>query len=545
MELLRTMLGNRDLARIEAAWASATLGNWAFSILLAVYAYRQGGTEAVALALVVRMVPSGLAAPYLAMLVDRHSRRAILVWSSVIRTIALAAAAAAAAVGAPLGVVLLFAAAFTIANTAQRPAQAGLMPQLARTPAELAAANVCWTAIEYAGFLVGSVLAGVLVGLVELELAFAACAVVFALTTLIVVALPADRRPPPLEEEPGGLSELAEGLRTVWAHPDIRLLVGVYTVDSLIQGIFDVLLVIAAIELLGLGESGAGWLNAAWGVGGVIGGAAALALLGRGRLASGLTAGLALAGLSCVVLGAWPEPAVAIPLLILMGVGFALGETAQLTLTQRLAADDVLGRVFGVEETIEVLGLAVGSVVAAALVGLLGVDGAIVAAGAVLPLVALLTARRLASMEAGAQVPERSFALLRGTPLFAPLPIAVQENIALRLSERSYDAGDAIVTQGEVGDSFFVIADGEVEVQVDGRFRRTQNAGEFFGEIALLRDVPRTASVSATGPVTVLVIDREEFLVGVGGHPRSAHAAETTVRDRLDADRPAPPQLSR
>ena len=545
MTLLRTALGNRDLTRIELAWATATLGNWAFSILLALYAYRQGGTGAVALALVVRMLPSGLAAPYTALLVDRHSRRAILVWTSVIRTATLAGAAAAAAAGTPFGVVLAFAAVFTIVNTAHRPAQAALMPQLARTPAELAAANVCWTAIDYAGFLLGSLLAGLLAGLIELDLAFAVCAAAFALTALVVGGLPADRRPPPLEEAAGGLSELAEGLSTVREHPEIRLLVGLYAVDSLIQGILDVLVVIAAIELLGLGESGAGWLNAAWGVGGVLGGVAALALLGRGRLASGVTVGMAAAGLSLVALGAWPEAAAAIALMVLAGVGFALLDTALLTLTQRLAADDVLGRVFGVQETIEVVAMALGSVVAASLVGLLGVDGAIIAAGAILPAVAVLTARRLASSEAGAPVSERIFGLVRGLPLFGPLPIAMQENIALRLSERSYGAGEPIVTQGEVGHSFFVIADGEVEVQVDGAKRRRQHPGDFFGEIALLRDVPRTASVSAVGQVTVLVIDREEFLAGVGGHPRSAVAAETVVSDRLDGDRPAPPQLGR
>ncbi len=451
MKLLRTTLGNRDLVRIEVAFAAATLGNWAFSILLALYAYRQGGTGAVALALVVRMLPAGLAAPYTAMLVDRHSRRAILVWTSVIRTASLAGAAAVAAAGAPLGAVLAFAVVFAIANTAHRPAQGALMPQLARTPAELAAANVCWTAIDYAGFLLGSVLAGVLAGLIELDLAFAVCAAALALTTLVVAGLPADRRPPPLEEEGGGLAELAEGFRTVREHPEIRLLVGIYAVDSLAQGIFDVLVVIAAIELLGLGESGAGWLNAAWGVGGVLGGVAALALLHRGRLASGVTLGLAVAGLSLVAMGAWPEAAAAVPLLVLAGVGFALLETALLTLNQRLAADDVLGRVFGVEETIEVVTMALGSVVAAALVELLGVDGAIIAAGALLPAVAVLTARRLATSEAAAQVPERTFGLVRSLPLFAPLPIAVQENLALRLSERSYGAGEPIVTQGEVG----------------------------------------------------------------------------------------------
>ena len=216
------------------------------------------------------------------------------------------------------------------------------------------------------------------------------------------------------------------------------------------------------------------------------------------------------------------------------GVGFALLDTGLLTLIQRLAPDDVLGRLFGVEETIEVVTMALGSVVAAVLVEALGVEGAIIAAGAALPVVAVLTARRLARSGAGAQVPERTFGLVRSLPLFAPLPIAVQENIALRLTERSYDAGEPIVTQGERGDTFFVIADGEVEVRVDGAFRRNEGTGGFFGEIALLRDVPRTASVSALDAVTVLAIGRKEFLAGVGGHPRSSDAAERVVVERLD-----------
>jgi hypothetical protein len=534
VKLLRTLLGNGELVRIELAWAASSLGNWAFSILLALYAYREGGTAAVAVALVVRMLPSAVAAPYAAMLVDRHSRRSILEWSAVLRTAALLGAAATASLG--LGVVLVFAAAFTIANTAHKPAQAALMPQAARTPAELAAANVCWSAVDYAGFLLGSLLAGALVGIIGLDVAFAACAAAFGLTVLVVHTLPRDRRPAPLEQHTGGFGELFEGVRTVRADPQIRLLVGVFTVNALIQGVFDVLVVITAIELLGLGESGAGWLNAAWGVGGVLGGGAALALLGRGRLAWGLVGGLAVAGLASGLIGVWPAAAAAFPSLVVMGVGFVLVETALLTLTQRLAADDVLGRVFGVQETIEVVALGLGSVVAAALVALLDVRGAMIAAGAVLPIVALLIARRVAGTEAGARVPERAFRLVRDLPIFAGLPIATLESLALRVTERGYEAGERIVSQGDVGDTFFVLADGEVEVRVDGAFRRHEYAGEFFGEIALLRDVPRTATITAVGPVTALAIDREQFLAAVGAHARGARAADAVARKRLEAD---------
>ena len=536
MKLLRTMAGNRDLARIELAWAASSLGNWAFSILLALYAYRAGGTAAVAVALVVRMLPAGLAAPYAAMLADRHARRSILLWSSVLRAAALLGAAATAPVGAPLGAVLIFATLFTIAGTAHRPAQAALIPQVARTPGELAAANVCWSAIDYAGFLLGSLLAGLLAGVIGLDVSFAVCAAAFAFTALVVRALAPDPRPRVLDEQTGGLAELSEGIRAVRAQPELRLLVSVYAGNALIQGIFDVLIVVAAIELLGLGESGAGWLNAAWGVGGVLGGAAALALLGRGRLAWGLAGGLALAGAAFGVIGVWPQATTALPSLIAMGIGFALVEVALLTLTQRLAADDVLARVFGVEEAVEVLALGLGSVVAAALVGLLDVRGAIIAAAVVLPLVGLAIVRPVKGWVAGAHVPERAFGLIRDLPLFAPLPIATLENLSLGLTERSYGTGERIVTQGEAGDSFYVIAAGEVELTADGVLLGRERTGEFFGEIALLRDVPRTATVTADGPVTTLVIEREHFLAGVGAHPRSATAAETVTRDRLAAN---------
>jgi MFS family permease len=319
----------------------------------------------------------------------------------------------------------------------------------------------------------------------------------------------------------------------VRAQRDIRLLVGVFTADAFVQGAVDVLLVVAALQLLDIGEGGVGWLNACWGVGGVLGGMAALGLLGRGRLASGLTGGLLLCGLPLAAVGVWPVAGAAYPLLVLLGLGYALTEVALLTLTQRLASDDVLGRVFGVEETTYVLATALGSVVAAALVGLVGDAAAIVVVGLSLPALGVALRRRVAGFAAVAAVPEREFGLVRALPLFAPLPLAVVETLTLRLDERRHAPGDVIVRQGDEGRSFFVIADGTVEVREDGVVRRRLETGGFFGEIALLRNVPRTATVTAITPVTTLAIAREDFLAGVGAHPRSIRAAETVVSDRL------------
>jgi hypothetical protein len=304
-----------------------------------------------------------------------------------------------------------------------------------------------------------------------------------------------------------------------------------------VQGAVDVLLVVAALQLLDIGEGGVGWLNACWGIGGVLGGVAALGLLGRGRIASGLLAGLLLSGIPLAIVGLWPLPATAYPLLVALGVGYALIEVALLTLTQRLASDDVLARVFGVEETSYVVAGSLGSVAAALLVGLVGDAAAIVVTGLALPVAGIALSRRLTGFAAGAHVPERDFALVRGLPLFAPLPLAVVETLALRLQTREHAPGDVIVRQGDQGDTFYVIADGTVEVRSDGELRRRQGVGEFFGEIALLRDVPRTATVTALGAVTTLGMQREDFLAGIGAHARSAVAAETVVTDRLDAAR--------
>jgi len=538
MNLLRAVLRNRGLALVGIGWAASSLGGWAFSILLAIYAYREGGTDAVALALVVRMLPSALAAPYAALLADRHSRRAILLWSAVARVVVLAAAGAAAGAGAPLGVVLAFAALFTIVNTAHRPAQAALMPRLAGTPAELAAANVGWSALDYAGFLLGGAVAGVLTPFVGFDVAFAACAGAFAFTAAAVAQLPRDARPQPFGEARSRLEEVIEGARAVAANPEMRLLVGIFSVNTVVQGLIDVLLVVAAIEVLDLGESGVGWLNAAWGIGGLLGGIAALSLLTRGRLAAGLVAGLALAGLSFAATGAWPQAALAFPVLAAMGVGFALVEVALITLTQRIAPDDVLARVFGVEETIQALALGLGSVLAATLVAAFDIRVAIIISGIVLPLTALVAATRLRAEEAAIQVPERAFRLVRGTPMFEALPIATIENLAVRAKERRYSPGQAIIVQGEIGDAFHIIASGEVVVTVDGAHLRHRRENDFFGEIALLRSTPRMATVSAAEPVVTLAIERGQFLTAISGHARSRGAADAVVSDRL-AEKPS------
>jgi MFS family permease len=533
---LRSALANRDLGRLLGAFAASALGSWAFMIALALYAYGHGGASAVGLAVVARMAPSALAAPYASMLADHHSRRRVLVLGGVARALLAGAAAVVVAVDGPFALVLVLAALTNIAGIAHKPAQAALIPQLSRSPTELAAANVCWSTIDSVAFVGASVMVGILVAIAGLEVTFAALACAFLVTALLAQLLPVDRPLPPLHEDV--ISELLHGFRTVRLIPELRLLVAVFTVDAFVQSMMDVLIVVAALELLDIGQSGAGWLNACWGVGGIAGAAVATSLLGRGRLAWGLFAGCVLAGLPFALIGVVASTAPALGLMVALGVGFALCEIATLTLTQRLAAGDVLGRVYGVEETLYVIATALGGLVGALLVAPLGARWAIALTGVALPSVAVALRARMSAFEAGADVPEAEFGVLRRLALFGSLPVAMIENLAQRAQHGVFGTGADIVTQGAEADGFYVIQEGRVEVFVDGSRRREEGPGEYFGEIALLRGGRRTATVRALEPVRVLALARDDFLEGIGAHVRSAREAEAVVAERLAAVAP-------
>jgi MFS family permease len=293
--------------------------------------------------------------------------------------------------------------------------------------------------------------------------------------------------------------------------------------------------VVAALGFLDVGEAGAGLLNAAWGVGCVAGGAVVLALLGRGRLTAGLTAGALVIGVALEGFAAAPWAVVAAVALVVYGGGYTLVEIAAETLLQRLTPDHVLARVAGVVETLSVAALAVGSLGAGVLAGAVGPRPALAAAGVVMPAVVLLRRGRLARLEAGAPVAEREYRLLREHRIFAPLPVAQAEYLARTLTEVRVDAGETVMAEGQPGDRFYLIAEGRLEAEQGGEHLRTMTGGDGFGEIALLRDVPRTASVTALTPAVLLALERDTFLEAVTSQPYSGRAAGRIADERLAA----------
>lgn len=529
---LRDALATPDLRRVQLSSVASSTGGWAFMVALSVYAYEAGGAAAVGLAALVRMLPAGLAAPFVGLVADRRSRRDVLVASCAGRAVVVAAIAAAVAAPAPLAVVLALAALLTVLQTAQRPGQAALLAQLARTPVELAAANAAWSGLDNASFLLGALLGGVLIAAAGTTIVFGVTAGTFVVAA---VALARIARDPVPEHRTGATSprELAGGLRAVRGDPALALVIGAVAVTTFVEGIVDVLVVVSALTILHLGDAGAGWLNAAWGAGGLAGGVAGLALLHRGRLAAGLAGGAALAGVALVAVAALPMAGAALALLVLFGIGYALIDIAELTLVQRLASDELLARAFGVTETLYWITTGLGAAVAPLLIAWLGARGALAVAGACLLALVALRARPLARLEDVRPVPERPFALLLGVGFLAAVPLGALENLALRLRPHAAAAGAAVVRQGDLGDRFYVVDGGTLVVHADGREVARIGPGGCFGEIALLRGTPRMASVTATEPVSLYVLDREDFLAVVAGTPRVAQQAASYAAARL------------
>ena len=523
------------LRRLHTGSAAASIAGWAFMVVLALYAYDRGGAAAVGVAAFARMVPAGLAAPFASLLADRRSRRGVLVASCAARGILGAAVALLVVTGATLGAVLAAAALLTAAGTVHRPAQAALLPALARSPHELAAANGAWSAVDNAGFLVGALGGGVAVGATSPEAAFAAVAVLYTLAALVLGGLPRDTVGEHRGAEPLSLParELALGLRAIAADRGLRLVAGVITAATLAEGAIDVLVVVLALSVLDLGSGGVGLLNAAWGAGGLAGGALLAGMLGRGRLAAGFSAGAALAGAALLGVAAVPETGVALALLTALGFGYALIETGGLTFVQRLAGDAVLGRVFGVLEAGYWLATGLGAILAPLLVSLLGARAALAAVGACLVGGVALRARALRALAAMRPVPERAFALLRGLPIFAPVPLAELETLAQRAVPVVVGAGETLFAQGDAGDRFYVVDSGRLEIVRNGLACAVDEPGDCFGETALLRDCPRNATVRALDDARLYALDRSAFLTVVTGHPHAKRAADRIVTLQL------------
>ena len=533
LSVFGTAFRNRSLLRVELAWLAFNSAEWGVWLALTVWAYTMGGALAVSAIILVQLVPSIFIAPYLGAITDRARAGRVLFIGLLVMGVSMAAVAAAIALDAPPWLVYVLAPVMNLALSVPRPAQAALLPGVVRTPLELTAANVVSSWMENASVLLAPALTGVLLGVGGPALAAAVLAAGTLAGAVLLIGVPGPR---PLAEHGDGVSltaEVKQSVAAVWRVPAVRTLVGVVGAQYLLVGALDVLYVVLAITTLGMGESGAGYLNAAFGAGGVIGVAVTAALVARRRLAPALMAGIVTAALALGLLGMFPTVALAFALLAVAGVARSVFDVTGRILLQRAAPPDVLGQVFALLESLMGVGLAFAAIFVPALVGLSGAPAALIGTAVLLLVVVALVWKRLRSIDDVADVPQVQIQLLRLVPIFAPLPAPELEGLARALEPLRVAAGTVVIREGDAGERFYAIATGELQVTKDGHDVKLLRRGDGCGEIALIEDVPRTATVTATTDAELFSLTKEPFILALTGHAPAARAAEDMVSRRL------------
>ena len=536
---------SRELGPTQLAFFAFNLLEWGGALALFVYAFQIGGAAAIGLAALAMQIPAAIIAPFGSVLADRFDRRRLLLLVLLALALLSAAAGAAMLLAVPAWIALLLACLAGWTLTLVRPTYSALLPWLARSPQELTTCYAAMGLIESTCIFLGPLTAGIVFALATTRsisgpgLAY----LVFAVFTLGGAAAvwsthEANEAAPSDEaEEAFRAADLVAGFGYVLHDPRRRLLVGLAGSGMLMLGMIDTIVIVLAIDILHTGDAGVGFLNAALGVGSIVG--ASIAMVGgqRSRLFPMSRAGLIATGTPLAAIAA--APVAAAPMLALSGAGMQLCDVSARTMLQRVVPDDKLGRVFGVLESLYVGLEGIGAFAASLVVVWVGARWSLLIASMLLPAAGFLLRDRLASLDVGVRVPAEEMARLRATDLFAPLPPQALERIARDLVPLDVPAGDVIIREGEPGRRFYVLTQGQALVSRGGDTIAARGPGDYFGEVALLLDQPRNATVTAVSDLRVFVLERDEFLRVLTGHDgvdlkaRSV-AAERAVIDELE-----------
>jgi len=549
---------NQGLRRLNLALAGSVIGDWAMAVAMAVYAYQRGGPTTVGTLGVVRYVSMSLLAPIVALLADRLDRRKVMVGSDLARTIITGAMAGIVLADGPSLAVYALAVLNGWVGLAFRPAEAALLPTLANTPAELTAANVTSKTIHSVGFFIGPALAGLFLALTDIGWVFVLNSLSFVWSGLLVLGLARAHRSAGTAASAAGadavdgdgdgdgdgngdsdgdseggsklsmFAGVGDGYRAIFANRDLRLMIGLYVAQTIIAGASVVYEVAIALDLLDLQESSVGVLNAALGIGGILGGVVALLLAQRGKLARDFGLGVSLWAAPLLLVAAWPSLFTALLAMALIGVGNSVVDVNAETIIQRLVPDAVLGRVFGALDSAAIGGMAIGSLAMPILIKTMGLRSGLVVIGVGVTVMVAMGLRGLARIDRTALAPD-GLDLLRSVPMLAVLPDHLIERLARRSVVVTVPKGATVFREGDEGDRFYIVETGTADVSIGGEFRRTVEAGGSFGEIALLRAVPRTATIVATSDLVMRGIDRRHFLPAVTGSNASSEQADSLV----------------
>ena len=537
---LVTVFRNPALRRLNFAFGGSLIGDWAYATAVTVWAFGVGGATAVGLFGVTRLVLMAVASPLASVLADRMSRRSVMIGCDLLRVALILPAAALVEWDGPTWAVFVLATAAAVAGAPFRPAFSAWLPALVRSPEELTAANGTSSTLESLSFFIGPAIGGLLLTFADVSTVFVFNALTFLWSFLMVTgirttspepsAAAAPSRDP--EAETGLLTEATAGFRVIWGHADLRTVVGIYCAQTIVAGASLVFVVSIALDLVDLGPKGVGYLDAVLGVGAILGGLLSIARASKGRLATDFGVGVMFWALPLLLVAVWPELFAAFAAMFLIGAANPVVDVNAVTIIQRLTPDAVMGRVFGALEAALISTMALGSLLMPLLIVVVGLRWGLAVIALLVAALVLPGLRRLRALDDVLRAPA-GVDLLLGTPLFAPLSRPAVERLAQQLVRVEASAGEVVIREGEEGDLFYIVESGLVEASHDGARLSTGGPGEPFGEIALLRDVPRTATVTAVEDTVLQTLERADFLAVITGSDEARNRADDLVARRI------------
>jgi hypothetical protein len=529
---------SKPLLLLLLAWGLSFAGDLAAFLAGSVYAYRAGGAGLVAVLGLLKALPGAFLVPLVTSGSDRVRRERLLIATVIPRALLLGVAAAAMTRGGQGLLVVVLVGVEGGVSSAFRPIQAALLPWLARTPDELTSANTAASVLQSAAMVGGPAITA---ALLATGTAQSAMLVSFGFIAVAAVLLAGVR--PPAAEPSARAAGLLKQLKIdmvagfyagVWRRGAIALF-GPAAAQTFGRGVLNVLMVVIALELFGLGSAGVGWLAAVLGAGGLVVGPLAVMLVRGKKVARGFGAGVAGWGAPMIVLGFAHGPYWPYLMFGVIGAANVFDDVGVYSSLQQVIPPRLMGRALGVRRGVLLLSMGLGSAVTPLLIRAWGGRGTLIATGLLLVVLAAAFLPRLTAIDGRISAPGPDLALLRQVSFFRPLPFAIVEHLASELQPATYEPGDVIIREGEPGERFYIIAAGQARAAKDGEQLREMGAGDSFGEIALLRRIPRTATVTAMSRLEVRTLAREEFLAAVTGNPESVERAEDVVSTRLQA----------
>ena len=534
----RRLLRNGPLVRLLGGEFVSSIGDWLYLVALLVLVY-QSSSDPLLLGIVgaARVLPYVLLSYVAGVVADRFDRRLVLLVTDVARGVIMLALAALQAGHGPLAAIVALAILATCFSTFFGPTIGSYLPSLVTDETELGPANSAWSSLDNLAFVIGPAVAGLLIAIGGLTVAFLLNAASFGVIAVILWRLPDTKARPKADDAARSAEPAADGIPgTPTVRPaglPLRPIAGLALVDigaGFALGGIGILTVVLATRQLGAGEDGTGYLNAAIGVGGLLGAIASGLVVVRSRLALPLVAGIVIFSIALAGLGLSSSLAVGFVMLAVASAGSLLAEVVSTTLLQRIVPPDARGRAIGTIQTVGTLAYAAGAFALPILAQDLG-TAPVLGGTAVLVVAAGLLGAVLVG-RAGDEVadPELATAAQRvaGLPLFAGIPAFRVASTLARGSTIQVAAGQAIIRQGDPADRFYVILDGSVEVTRSEKpgaaavpLRRL-GPDDAFGELGLLTGAPRSATVTAETPVRLLALDGPAFLDLVTAGPELA-----------------------